>query len=274
MAVISGPADPSKLSLQNSVLTVEQLQTTPSMDDGIPKELEYELRVLGCELIQSAGILLRLPQVSMATAQVLFQRYYYVASMRVAAVRDIAMGAMFLASKVEETPRRIRDIINVFSWLFDRYRGVEPRVEGYLGLQYNDFKEGLLSGEMRILCMLGFNVQVQQPHGFMINYLRSLDVAENEQLAQTAWNYLNDGLRTNIYTLYQPSTLACAAIHLAARKHRIPLPTNPPWWEVFDAEEEDLRNIAGEIGRLYRGGARRGLPVTVGEMEVWLGREG
>lgn len=36
----------------------------------------------GCQLIQSAGVLLRLPQVAMATAQVLFQRFWYVTSMK------------------------------------------------------------------------------------------------------------------------------------------------------------------------------------------------
>ncbi|TPX59785.1 hypothetical protein PhCBS80983_g02208 [Powellomyces hirtus] len=265
MAVV----DPGKLSLQNSVLTVAQLERTPSEEDGIPKALENELRALGCELIQSAGILLRLPQVAMATAQVLLQRYYYMASLKLASVRDIAMGAVFLASKVEETPRKIKDIINVFAWLIDQYRDVTPRVESYAGLQYNGFKDGLASGEMRILCKLGFNVQVQQPHGFMINYMQSLDIAENEELAQTAWNYLNDGLRTNIYVCYQPSTIACAAIFLSARVHKVKLPTEPPWWEVFDTDLEDMTYISGHLLNLYQRPPRKGLPLTLAELESY-----
>ena len=50
----------SKLSLQNAILTYEQLETTPSKKDKIPEELEDELRRLGCDFIQSAGIILRL----------------------------------------------------------------------------------------------------------------------------------------------------------------------------------------------------------------------
>lgn len=50
----------SKLSLQNAILTYEQLETTPSKKDNIPEELEDELRRLGCDFIQSAGIVLRL----------------------------------------------------------------------------------------------------------------------------------------------------------------------------------------------------------------------
>ena len=105
------------LSLDNCIVPMERLLQTPSMKDGMSHDLETDLRIVGCEYIQSAGLLLRLPQVServdmlyslfmpffpslslpppppppppprlfsyttmkvaMATAQVLFQRYYY-----------------------------------------------------------------------------------------------------------------------------------------------------------------------------------------------------
>lgn len=54
----------------------EQLQNSPSRADGIDEVSEAHLRLFGCELIQQAGILLRLPQVVMATGQVLFHRFY------------------------------------------------------------------------------------------------------------------------------------------------------------------------------------------------------
>ncbi|KAJ3149041.1 hypothetical protein HDU89_004043 [Geranomyces variabilis] len=271
MAVLSFAVDPSKLSLQNSVLTLAQLECTPSADDGLPAALEQELRALGCELIQSAGSLLRLPQVATATAQVLLQRYYYTASLKLASVLDIAMGAVFLAAKVEEQQCRVKDIVNVFCWLIDTYRGITPRVETYaIGARFNDLKEGMAAGEMRILCKLGFNVQVQQPHGFMINYMQSLDIAENEELAQTAWNYLNDGLRTHIYVCYQPSTIAGAAIYLAARVHGVKLSTAPPWWEVFDIELTDMDDIAGHLVALYGRTPSKGLPLTLDELERYV----
>ena len=51
------------LSLENSILPFEKLETTPSVQDGLDAEYEIDLRILGCELIQMSGILLRLPQV-------------------------------------------------------------------------------------------------------------------------------------------------------------------------------------------------------------------
>lgn len=51
------------LSLENCLLPEEKLSPTPSKVDGLDCETESDLRVLGCELIQTAGILLKLPQV-------------------------------------------------------------------------------------------------------------------------------------------------------------------------------------------------------------------
>lgn len=52
------------LSLTNCLLPEEKLTPTPSKIDGLDCETEIDLRILGCELIQTAGILLKLPQVS------------------------------------------------------------------------------------------------------------------------------------------------------------------------------------------------------------------
>jgi hypothetical protein len=56
------------LTLENAILNSEKLdseQGTVSQQDGLEKSIELDLRFLGCELIQTAGILLKLPQVSM-----------------------------------------------------------------------------------------------------------------------------------------------------------------------------------------------------------------
>ena len=50
----------------------------------------------------------------MATGQVLFQRYYYSKSLVRFPMETTAMACVTLASKIEEAPRRIRDVINVF----------------------------------------------------------------------------------------------------------------------------------------------------------------
>lgn len=51
------------LTLKNQLLPEEKLTNTPSQSDGLDLETETDLRIYGCELIQTAGILLKLPQV-------------------------------------------------------------------------------------------------------------------------------------------------------------------------------------------------------------------
>uniref|UniRef100_A0A671Y7X5 Cyclin L1a n=1 Tax=Sparus aurata TaxID=8175 RepID=A0A671Y7X5_SPAAU len=105
------------LTIDNSLIPEERLSPTPSMLDGLDLNTETDLRILGCELIQSAGILLRLPQVAMATGQVLFHRFFYSKSFVKHSFEIVAMACINLASKIEEAPRRIRDVINVFHHL-------------------------------------------------------------------------------------------------------------------------------------------------------------
>lgn len=130
------------LSLENCLLPPEKLEKSPSVEEGLDPDIEYDCRIMGCELIQTAGILLKLPQVNtnvslglgyvkceiclrilitkffsqvaMATGQVLFQRFYYCKSFVRHPLDVTAMACVCLASKIEEAHRRIRDVINVF----------------------------------------------------------------------------------------------------------------------------------------------------------------
>jgi len=63
---------------------------------------------------------------------------------------------------------------------------------------------------------------------------------------------MNDSFRTTIFCEYQPETIACACIFLAARMLKIPLPSQPiHWYELFDAQTEDVEKIALRILELY-----------------------
>ena len=52
-----------EMSLENIIIPEEKLQRTPSVVDGLNIEIETDLRIVGCEYIQTAGILLKVPQV-------------------------------------------------------------------------------------------------------------------------------------------------------------------------------------------------------------------
>lgn len=62
--------------LANPLATVAQLETSGSLLDGIPADLEDSVRFAGARLTQAAGILLRLPQEVIAQAIVVFMRFW------------------------------------------------------------------------------------------------------------------------------------------------------------------------------------------------------
>ena len=51
------------LTLENCLIPAERLENTPSRIDGLSTEDEMDIRIVACEMIQNAGVLLRLPQV-------------------------------------------------------------------------------------------------------------------------------------------------------------------------------------------------------------------
>ncbi|KAI9458033.1 cyclin-like protein [Russula earlei] len=246
--------------------SISQVQSTPSAQDGVPHEIEEDLRAYGCKLIHQAGILLK-PQVAVATAQILLQRFFYVSSLKQFGVAEIGMGALYLSSKLEECPVRMRDLINVYDLLLQRAAhtvasGSSPHQSSefkytpmsYFGNTFYDLKEALVVSEMQILKRLGFDVQVVLPYGTLVNYMRLLGLTNHNEAVSMAWGYLNDALQTPVYALYAVPTVVSAAILLTTRRLGISLPSNPEncWWKLFDVDWEDLWSASGRINRLYR----------------------
>ncbi|XP_066296797.1 cyclin-L1-like isoform X1 [Branchiostoma lanceolatum] len=242
------------ITLENCLLPTERLDATPSVNDGLEHETEVDLRILGCEYIQTAGVLLRLPQTAMATGQVLFQRFFYSKSLVKHNMEIVAMACVYLASKIEEAPRRIRDTINVFHHIRQR-RNNRPAQPLILDQNYINTKNQVIKAERRVLKELGFCVHVKHPHKLIVMYLQVLDCEKNRKLVQTAWNFMNDSLRTDVFVRFSPETIACACIFLAARQLKVPLPNRAHcpchWYELFGASEEEVQEISLMILKIY-----------------------
>ncbi|KAJ3073252.1 Cyclin-L2 [Podochytrium sp. JEL0797] len=220
-------------------------------------------------LIANLGCLLKLPQTAIATAQTIYVRFFHMAPKNQYTHKDIALAAVFLASKVEECNRSIRDIVNVYFALeifkeTNKSSSSSPTptpstTATFIDVPYdtyNEYKSQIIHHEIHILARLGFNVHVQHAHGFMVNYLQSLGLAGDKLLVQYCWNCLNDLGRTQVVVHHDPNVIACAAIFYGCRKFGVALPTSPPWWELFDAEEEDVLKICEQLVELYEIGGR------------------
>uniref|UniRef100_A0A1A8CEP3 Cyclin L1 n=2 Tax=Nothobranchius kadleci TaxID=1051664 RepID=A0A1A8CEP3_NOTKA len=249
------------LTIDSSLVPEERLCPTPSMLDGLDANTETDLRILGCELLQSAGILLRLPQVALATGQVLFHRFFYSKSFVKHSFEIVAMACVNLASKIEEAPRRIRDVINVFHHL-RQLRSKKTPSPLILDQNYINTKNQVIKAERRVLKELGFCVHVKHPHKIVVMYLQVLECEKNQIIEVNAArckqtqsvslrNYMNDSLRTNVFVKFQAETIACACIYLAARALQMPLPTRPHWYLLFGVTEDQIKEICVTTLKLY-----------------------
>lgn len=162
----------------------------------------------------------------------------------------VAMACITLASKIEEAPRRIRDVINIFHHIKQVKGGktIQPLV---LDQNYINLKNQVIKAERRVLKELGFCVHVKHPHKIIVTLLQVLDCEKNTKLMQSSWNYMNDSLRTDIFVRYSPETIACACIYLSARLLQIALPNNPPWFAVFGVSEEDIQDTCRRVLSIY-----------------------
>ncbi|XP_028274664.1 cyclin-L1a isoform X2 [Parambassis ranga] len=120
-----------------------------------------------------------------------------------------------------------------------------------LDQNYINTKNQVIKAERRVLKELGFCVHVKHPHKIIVMYLQVLECEKNQTLVQTAWNYMNDSLRTNVFVRFQAETIACACIYLAARALQIPLPSRPHWFLLFGASEDEIKDICLTTLKLY-----------------------
>jgi hypothetical protein len=115
-------------------------------------------------------------------------------------VGEMAMGALFLASKLEECPLRVRDIINVYDVIQKRKSHILEhetskfvyKEMSYFSNTFYDLRDAIVVSEMQLLKRLGFNAFVVLPYGGLINYMKVLGLVDHEKAVEKAWGYLND----------------------------------------------------------------------------------
>jgi hypothetical protein len=169
----------------------------------------------------------------------------------------MAMGSLFLATKIEECVHPIRDIVNVFHYAISKYLGKPHIIMDYYCEEYLRLRNDVVTAERYLLKELGFNIHIAHPHKLIISYLKLLQLVEHHELVQRAWNYMNDGLRTVIFLIYPHHVISVAVIWLAARDLNISLPENEEdspiaWYNVFDTSIHEIHEVSRHILHLYK----------------------
>ncbi|KAJ7948931.1 Cyclin T1 [Quillaja saponaria] len=230
-------------------------ENSPSKRDGIDLKKETYLRKSYCTFLQDLGMRLKVPQVTIATAIIFCHRFFLHQSHAKNDRRTIATVCMFLAGKVEETPRPLKDVILVsYEIIHKKDSAAVQRIKQKE--VYEQQKELILLGERAVLATLAFDFNVHHPYKPLVEAIKKFQVAQNA-LAQVAWNFVNDGLRTSLCLQFKPHHIAAGAIFLAAKFLKVKLPSDGEkvWWQEFDC-------YPTRIGGGYAGGGARGTAKT------------
>ncbi|KAF8028775.1 hypothetical protein BT93_E1435 [Corymbia citriodora subsp. variegata] len=226
-------------------------ENSPSRLDGIDLKKETYLRKCYCTFLQDLGMRLKVPQVTIATAIIFCHRFFLRQSHSKNDRRTIATVCMFLAGKVEETPRPLKDVILVS---YEIIHKKDPAAAQRIKQKevYEQQKELILLGERVVLATLGFDLNVHHPYKPLVEAIKKFKVAQNA-LAQVAWNFVNDGLRTSLCLQFKPHHIAAGAIFLAAKFLKVKLPSDGErvWWQEFDVTPRQLEEVSNQMLELY-----------------------
>lgn len=226
-------------------------EISPSKSDGIDPKKEAYLRKSYCTFLQDLGMRLKVPQITIATAIMFCHRFYLRQSHAKNDRRTIATACMFLAGKVEETPRPLKDVIHVSYEIINK-KDAEAMQRIKQKEVFEQQKELILFGERIVLATLGFDLNVQHPYKPLVEAIKKFGVAQNA-LAQVAWNFINDGLRTSLCLQFQPEHVSAGAIFLAAKFLKVKLPSDGErvWWQEFDVTPRQLEEVSNQMLELY-----------------------
>ncbi|EGR28414.1 n-terminal domain protein [Ichthyophthirius multifiliis] len=217
--------------------------------DGFTKEQQTLFHFYGASIISDACQFLQLPITTCVSAQTILHRFYTKSSFLKFDIRDVALGAVFLAGKAQETIRKPRDIAYVFDQIF----------------KFQNIKKVTKEMERQILKQLGFELyQItwnEQPHRLMYFYINLFKSNPNNQqtmqqqiqfqnFTRKAFNYLNDSYRTDLCLFLPFQMIVASCIYLAFRKEKMEVPRTP-WWTIMETSYENLMLGGGKIQNIY-----------------------
>lgn len=233
----------------------KQLRQTPSQADGVDYLTEIRYRKEGAKFIQAAVKELRLTHDTMATGCVFFHRFFMFHSFEKFNRWVMAASCLFLAGKVEETPKLSKDIVRTAKNLLSS--------EQFKGFALNPVDEMLLY-EKILLQTVKFDFNITHPHKFILKYAKQFrgDKQRKGDVVQRAWNYCNESFCTPVSLHYAPDVIAGALLSLSAKICKFPIllskemekddlfeQIDAPWWgyliesSTTADDMEDIQNI-------------------------------
>ena len=241
------------------LFTEAELLLAPSIVDGrLSPEKERESRSKGVNFILQAGIMLKLPQITLATASVFLHRFYMRHSMievpgRMPGYHYYSMAAtcLFLATKVEENCRKMKELVIACV----RVAQKDPnKMVDEQDKEYWKWRDNILHSEDVLLEALCFDLSLEAPYKTLFELLIQVHHEHHKRLRNAAWAFVNDSCLTMLCLLFSSRTIAASALYAAARFTGVTFqdsPSGKPWWEFAGVDIVEVRKACNYMADMY-----------------------
>ncbi|KAK4861960.1 hypothetical protein LT330_003098 [Penicillium expansum] len=245
---------------QKWLFTEEEFERTPSRIDKIERGKEDYIRHRAVEFIWQVSVMLKMPPQTSMTATVYMHRFLMRYSLMgqypemgsdLMHPKVIAAVALFVAFKVDEAMRRMKDFVIACC----RVAMKQPNlIVDEQSKDYWKWRDLILQNESVMLEYLCFDLQVESPYRILWDYSVFLGVGDNRALRHSTYSFLNDSTYTVLCLQFPPRVIAAAALYAAARHCKVAFPDDAegrPWWEQIDVRLDDLIRACTFIVKIY-----------------------
>lgn len=258
------PNDLLLLAESQWLFTEAELLRTPSVLDGLSPEKESENRGKGVNFILQVGIMLKLPQITLATASVFLHRFFMRHSMVDLPNRpgfhyySMAATSLFLATKVEENCRKMKELVVACVRVAqkDPNKAVDEQDK-----EFWRWKDNILHNEDLLLEAICFDLSLEPPYKTLFELLVLFGEETNKRLRNAAWAFVNDSCLTMLCLLFPSRTIAASALYAAAKHCDVSFPDDEygrPWWDAARVDFTSVRKACNFMAGVYESTPLRG----------------
>lgn len=247
------------------LFTEADLLRTPSIiENGMTPEKEAENRGKGVNFITQVGIMLQLPQLTLATASVFLHRFFMRHPIQDVPDRPgyhyytMAATSLFLATKVEENCRKMKDLVVACVRVAqkDPYKAVDEQDK-----EYWRWKDNILLNEEILLEAICFDLSLEPPYKILFDLLAVFGEQDNKRLRNAAWAFVSDSCLSMLCLLFPSRTIAASALYAAAKHCDVSFPDDDkgnPWWDAAGVDLKHIRKAINFMAGVYESTPLRG----------------
>ncbi|KAK9383763.1 cyclin-like protein [Kockiozyma suomiensis] len=201
---------PTLIQISRPYLSAEHIAILSQQANNSNGVRESQSRFHAFALIINTGNQLRFPVRTLGSAMVLFQQFYLFNSLQnFSSVSDTALACLLVASKMEDTLKKIKDIL-IAAYNVRHPNGPEISLDSQV---LDEQRRRSLFLERQVLETMSFDFRVKHPHPYVIKFCRKLTLGSEQ--AQLAWLICFDSYKTLAPLKHTAHAIALASIYIA-----------------------------------------------------------